>query len=132
MFPDRTAEIIIHKGNAYKALRESNFDRARDSFFRWVESVRQQNINTNGKFEKELEEAKKEYSEFVKQDPLYIEICKIILLKIKEQPDMLQTEIYILFPQFSKDNLSYALYFAAEHGKITRLKKGRTYSLTIK
>ena len=104
---------------------------ARTSFVRWVESVRQQNITTNGGLEKELEDAKKEYSEFVKTDPLYTDICNVILPKIKDHPNILQTELYKLFPQFNKNDISYALYFSAEHGKVNRIKKGRTYGLAV-
>jgi len=98
---------------------------------RWVESVRQQNITTNGSLERELEDAKKEYSEFVKTDPLYTKICDAILPKIKDHPNILQTELYKLFPQFNKDDISYALFFSAEHGKVNRAKKGRTYCLSV-
>lgn len=131
VFPDRTAGIEFHKSNAYMFLKEKNYDLARTSFFKWVESVRQQNINTGGKLEKELQEAKRAYSEFAEIDPTYIRLCDIILPIIKENPGVLQTELYKMLPQIEREALSYALYFAAEHGKIKRTKKGRTYSLTI-
>ncbi len=130
MFPDRSNEILLHKEKAYGYLKEKNYPMARLSFLKWVESVRQQNINRNGKLESELEEAKREYSEFAKNDPLYIKVFCAISPKITEQPGILQTDLYKLLPEFGKNDISYVLYFAAEHGKIKRDKKGRTYSLS--
>lgn len=131
MFPDRSGDIKIYRENAHRFLEEKNYDKARGSFFSWVEMVKQQNINTNGKLEKELEEAKREYSEFAKNDPLYIKICDASLPKIKERPGILQTDLYKLVPQFARRDISYALYFAADHGKVKRIKKGQTYSLSL-
>ena len=129
-FPDRTKEIKFHKENAYKFLKDGKYDIARSSFFKWVESVRQQNINMDGALKKDLEEAKKAYSEFVRVDPTYKALCNIALPMIRENPGTLQTDLYKMFPQVDKQDLSYTLYFAAEHGKIQRIKRGRTYSLS--
>lgn len=129
MFPDRTREIKVHRETAYSFLKQGEFDRARQSFFSYVESVRQQSINTGGDLEKELAHAQKEYSEFARQDPFYIRTCETILPKIAEQPGVLQTDLYKLFPDIEKEGLRYVLYFAADHGRIKREKKGRSYAL---
>lgn len=131
MFPDRSFEIELHRENAKKFLEEKNFDLARLSYFKWVESLRQQNINNGGKLEEELKIAQTEYNEFVKQDPLYLKICETILPKINEQKGILQTELYKVFPDINKNDISYTLYFASEHGIVRRVKKGRTYELSI-
>jgi hypothetical protein len=131
MFPDRSFEIKLHGDNAKRYFKENNFDMARMSYFKWVESIKQQNENTSGALENDLKTVQKEYSDFVKQDPLYINICNNILPKITDTPGILQTDIYNSFPNFNKNDLSYTLYFAADHGKILRTKKGRTYSLTV-
>jgi hypothetical protein len=124
--------IDFYKENALAFLKEQNFDMARLWFSKWVEYVRQENIKTGGKREKELEEAKRAYSEFVKIDPVYIKLCDIILSVLKENPGILQTELYGLLPQIEKQDIAYVLYFAAEHGKPQRTKKGQTYALTIR
>lgn len=129
MFPDRTQEMKIHRENAYKFLRQKEFDRARQSFFSYVESVRQQNVNTEGRLEKELAEAQQEYSDFARQDPFYIATCEAVLPKIVEQPGILQTDLYKLFPDTSKERMRYVLYFATDHEKVKREKKGRSYAL---
>lgn len=131
MFPDRTFEIQLHRENARKYFNEKNFDMARLSFFKWVESLRQQNVNTAGKLEEELKAAQKEYSEFVKQDPLYLKTIERILSKIKESSGILQTDLYKFFPDINKNDISYTLFYAAENGVVKRFKKGRTYELSI-
>ncbi len=131
MFPDRTGLIQVHKEDAQRHRRAGNHREARPAYMRWVESLRQQNVNTGGQLERELEEAKREYSEFVKTDPLYHRVRDAAAAKIREQPGILQTELYKALPEFAKGDISYAMWFAADHGAVVRTKKGRTYSLTL-
>jgi hypothetical protein len=130
VFPDRTTEISIHQREAQRYRQEGNHEAARASYMKWVESLRQQNVNT-GRFADELNAARKEYSDFAKSDPTYVAVCEAVLPMIKAKPGILQTEIYKLIPQFERAAVSYALYFAADHGRVKRDKKGNTYSLTL-
>lgn len=130
-FPHRTAYIQIHKEAARRHRQNGEFALARSSYFGWVESVRQQNINEGGRLEQELKEAKSEYSEFVKTDPLYQQIRDAAVAKIREEPGILQTALYKALVAFDKSDITYAMYFADDHGVIARTKKGRTYSLSI-
>lgn len=130
-FPDRTKEIQIHSKMAREAEAKGEFDVARRSYFSWVESVRQQNVNTNGGLEEELDNAKKAYADFVARDPLYLKICGKVIPYVRENPGVIQTELYKEFDGYSQDDIRYALYFAAEHGSIKRIKKGRSYSLDV-
>jgi hypothetical protein len=43
----------------------------------------------------------------------------------------LQTDLYSVLDGFNKEDIAYAMYFAAEHGAVIRTKKGRTYSLSL-
>jgi len=131
MFPDRSREIQFHKEAARRCVAEGNHTGARSAYFKWVESVRQQNINTNGQLQHDLEEARKEYSEFVRTDPIYLRIREAVTEKIKDHPDILQTDLYSVLDGFNKEDIDYAMYFAAEHGAVIRTKKGRTYSLSL-
>lgn len=131
MFPDRTFEIEYHKKNADKFVLEKNYDMARLSFFKYVESVRQQNINKNGELVDELKKAEELYSNFVLSDPLYNNILTIIIPIIKNNPCILQTDLYNLLSNHTKDDISYTLFFADRHGKVKRIKKGRTYILSV-
>ena len=130
-FPDRTREIKIHREAARQLRARGDHSGARLSYFKWVESVRQQNVNSEGKLERDLEEAKREYSEFVKTDPLYQQIRDAAIQKIGEKLGILQTDLYTTLPQFDKTDIQYAIYFMDEHGAIVRTKKGRTYSLSL-
>ncbi|SRR6266508_440904 len=131
MFPDRSAEIQIHRDTARQSRGQGNHALARASYVKWVESLRQQNENTGGQLQRELEEAKREYREFVKSDPLYLCIRDAALAKVRQQPGILQTDLYKVLSQFDRADVSYAVYFAADHGILTRTKKGRTYSLDL-
>lgn len=130
-FPDRTAYIQVHREDARRHRNNGDHALARSSYFSWVESVRQQNINDDGRLEQELKEAKSEYSEFVKTDPLYQQIRDAAVAKIREEPGILQTALYKALVEFDNSAIMYAMYFADDHGVIARTKKGRTYSLSI-
>jgi hypothetical protein len=131
-FPDRTAEIEIHREAARQLRARGDHSGARSSYLKWVESVRQQNVNMGGRLEPELENAKREYSEFVKTDPLYQQIRGAALERITENPGILQTELYTKLPEFDKAAVQYAVYFMEDHGFIVRTRKGRTYSLSLR
>jgi len=130
-FPDRSEEIRIHREVARQQRAQGNYAGARLSYSKWVESLRQQNINTNGQLDGELENARQEQSDFAKADPLFQAIQDAAVLKIREQPGILQTELYSALSAFEKEAVQYAMYFAADHGTIVRTKKGRTYSLSL-
>ena len=130
-FPDRTAAIEFFRESARKFRERGDYPKARSSYFRWVEYVRQQNINTRGQLEGELENAQREYSDFVKSDPLYQEIRDVVIEEIKRQPGILQTDLYKVLTNYNKSDIQYALYFADDHGVIVRKKKGRTYIITL-
>lgn len=130
-FPDRTADIAFHRNAVEQARSRADFGAMRSAFLKWVESIRQQNISSGGQQQGLLDQAKREYSEFVRTDPLYQGICAAAKLVIKEQPQIKQTELYKVLPQFSKGDIQYAMYFAADHGSIVRTKQGSTYRLAL-
>ena len=131
-FPDRTTDIEFHREAARRLRAEGDHSGARVSYLKWVESLRQQNVNVGGVFESDLEKAKREYSEFVKTDPVYLQIRVAALEKIEETPGILQTQLYTKLPEFPRAALQCALYFMGDHGVIIRTKKGRTYSLSLR
>ena len=131
MFPDRSGEIPFFKAKALAAWKHCEFDTARMHFFKFVESVKQQNVNTGGRLEAELHEAQGLYSRFVAEDPTYLKISEEVLRIVVAQPGLLQTDLYGRLPTVPRDTLSYVLYFAADHGRVVRTKKGRTYQLSL-
>ena len=128
-FPDRAHLIQVHRQIALSSWAKGDFDAARRAFPRFVESVRQQNINTDGELEQELAEARAMYAQFSVQDPLYFLVLERALPIITAQPGILQTDLYRHFEDVSRDDLVYIFYFADHHGRIARSKKGRTYEL---
>ncbi len=66
---------------------------------------------------------------FAKQDPLYLTLIAKIRPIVEKQPGIMQTAIYSQLPEFSEEQIRYALYFAHELGDVNRLKKGRSYQV---
>lgn len=130
-FPDRTELIVIHRRAALGGWASGDFDSARKAFPRLVESIRQQNINTNGGLEAALAEARSQHAQFAAEDPLCTEVMARATAIIRDHPGILQTEIYSYFPSVSREDLTYAFYFADYHGRIVRAKKGRTYEIRV-
>jgi hypothetical protein len=131
MFPDRSADIPYFRNKATSCWKRGDFDSARKAFFAFVEFVNQQNVNTGGALESEHREAKDLYSRFAAEDPLYHRLLAEGIRVIAAKPGLLQAELYGLMQAASRDDLAYVLYFAAEHGRIVRAKKGRTYQLFV-
>ena len=125
-------EIEQHRRNIDRFLREEDCDMARVSYFHWVEALRQENARRRGALRSELESAKAEFSNFARTDPLYLEWIQKIFPIVECNPGILQTELYRRFPPHEKENISYTLYFAADHEKVKRFRKGRTYSLFLR
>lgn len=130
-FPDRDDAITFHRDLVFRSRARGDISMARGAYAALVESVKQQNINSGGALQRELDAVKQEYSEFVKIDPLYHQIRDAAVQIIRQRPGMLQTEMYATLSQFPKTDVQYALYFSADHGVIVRAKKGRTYALSL-
>ncbi|MEI7901432.1 MAG: hypothetical protein WCK89_14375 [bacterium] len=130
-FPDRSDSIALYTDLVCRSRAEGDFSAARSAYAALAESWKQQNINSGGTLQSELDAVKREYSDFVKNDPFYHEIRDAALQFISQRPGILQTEIYGLLSAFRKDDIQYALYFAADHGVIIRTKSGRSYGLSL-
>lgn len=116
---------------ARNAVAAGDFEGARVWYLKCVESWRQANALCNGAYEKQWEEATREYESFVERDPTFLSLFEKVRPVIAANPGVLQTEMYKKLPEIHKAHMSYVLYFAAKQGKIVRKKKGRTYELTI-
>jgi hypothetical protein len=87
-------------------------------------------ITSNGADESVHSDFKKLMTQFTQVDPLYRAIMAVALPQIQESPGILQSALTKnLQAQFKTDEIRYALYFAAESGQISRVKKGRSYQL---
>lgn len=66
------------------------------------------------------------------QTKIIPELRKKLPKIIKQNPGILQTEVYKMFPDDYKDHISYELYKMCREEIIERVKVGRTYSLKMK
>jgi hypothetical protein len=117
--------------NARQAERHRNFTGARVSYLKASESLKQ--VDTLLKLPPSaalLEKLNAEYYDFVvHRDPNYRLLIKFPLLRIKEEPGILQTELYKEFSDLKREDMTCALYFAEKEGLIRREEKGRSYRL---
>lgn len=67
--------------------------------------------------------------DFASDDPLYREIMAIVVPFVAANPGVMQSKIYSELPQWTQEEVRYALYFAHELGHIQRVKKGNSYKL---
>lgn len=124
----RAGDALMNLEMARIALRNGDIHDARVGYLKAVESWKQANQGENNRWEEDLSLAKKEYADFVVNDPLYVNGLSILIEKIKENPGILQTELYKQV-EMAREDVSYILYFAAEMGVIKRTKKGRSYQI---
>jgi hypothetical protein len=130
-FPDRSDSIALNREVILRSRTRGDFAVTRGAYASLVESWKQQNANSGGALQYELDAAKREYSDWVRSDPLYRQIRDAAIALIRDKPGVLQTEMYGLLSAFPKADVQYALYFAADHGVIVRMKKGRSYALSL-
>ncbi len=133
----RNEDANIHEQWAKQAEQRGDFFAARMEHLKCVESWRQCGDTAR------LEAAKVEYSSFVRRDPIFRELVGVLTQIIKNNPGILQSEINKSFEStswpslynynrpVSREDISYALYFADEFGLLKRIKKGRSYELHL-
>jgi|SRR5580700_979368 hypothetical protein len=130
-FPDRTDSIAFNREMIVRSRARGDIAMTRGAYASLVESWKQQNANAGGAHQHELDAVKKEYSDWVRSDPLYIQIRNAAIEVVRQRSGVMQTELHNLLPQFPKTDVQYALYFAGDHGFIVRTKKSRSYVLSL-
>ncbi len=128
---DRSREILVNTEMVRRCRAAGDIAGARGAYAALVESWRQHNDLHGGALQAQADAVKREYSEFVKTDPIYKTLRQAVVQAIARHPGILQTELYSVLSVVPKHDLQYALYFAADHGFIVRAKKGRTYELSL-
>ncbi len=121
---------------AKEAERAGDYLAARVNYMKCMEDLKR-----SGAPEEVILYAQQEYDNFVRRDPIFKELLSRLILIIEKNPGILQSEITRQFDSMdwpalysydrpvAKDDIYYALYFAARFGIIKRLKKGRSYQL---
>lgn len=67
--------------------------------------------------------------EFAAQDPLVSGVLRIVMPILRQEPGMLQTQMYKHLPGIGLEEVRYALYFGEQLGILRRNKKGSSYKL---
>lgn len=133
----RDEDAMMHIRNAREAENQGDYLAARMEYLKCVESWKQYGDKI------ELEKATIEYESFVRRDPIFQKLIAALLPIIQAKPGILQSDItkqaesmdwaklYDYDRPLAREDISYALYFAGKFGQITRIKKGRSYELTV-
>jgi len=72
---------------------------------------------------------KQDMTAFAADDPMVHLIARRVQQLVLDNPGQLQSKIYRHFPEFTKEQVRYGLYFADELGWVRRQKKGNSYQL---
>ena len=133
----RNEDAQLHALWARQAEQRGDFLAARLEHLKCVESWKQSGDGAA------VNAAKAEYSAFVRRDPIFKALVAVLVRMIQENPGILQSDIsksaessswpalYNYNRPLSREDISYALYFAHEFGIIARTKKGRSYELRL-
>jgi hypothetical protein len=116
--------------DARTAERRRDYKKARQFYLKAVESLEQvDKLTEYPAAATYVEKLKAEYYDFVVQrDPYYRLNLKHLLRLVKEEPGILQTQVYKQI-HLTKPEVAYTLYFAEKEGLIRREEKGRSYLL---
>lgn len=68
---------------------------------------------------------------FAAADPLYHDVMILVKRLLRNEPGVVQSELYKGEPESRKEMIRYVLYFAQELGDIHREKHGRSYKLYL-
>lgn len=136
---DMSGNIFLDR--ARERERYGDYLGARVEFMKCIEDLKRS--NQDGNLDAELQHAQNEYDEFVKRDPVYAALLSRLLTISKAHPGIMQSDITKNFKkadwseltsyarEVTKEDIGYALYFAAKQGVILRTKKGRSYELRV-
>jgi hypothetical protein len=72
-----------------------------------------------------------EYSQFARTDPVYLKILRLMKYFAQRYPGISQSDLFTIMDKYSRDDLSYALYFAQKHGELYQTNEGQIYELRV-
>ena len=75
--------------------------------------------------------AEHEYAEFAKTDPVYVSLLDVMKQYVRKYPGIDQRDLFTILDKYTRDDLSYVLYFAQKHGEVYQTKDGQIYELTL-
>lgn len=84
------------------------------------------------KYREDLKKIEDNLDELIEKENLIKRLKPELLKIIKEEPGVVQSELYKRFDPQLKPEISNQLYLLSAHGAITREKSGRSYKLYVK
>lgn len=121
------AAIYYQELGRYLALRGKQ-DTARLAYFYSIQSWDEASMDNPSLIDR-YQAAEHEYAEFAKTDPVYVRILRLIKYFAHRYPGITQTDLFTIMEKYSRDDLSYVLYFAQKHGELYQTNQGQIYEL---
>jgi len=138
VFSNFPSNAMTHFKSAQDAESKNDYLGARVSFMACVDLLKRDESN-----KEQFEFAKKEYSAFVRRDPIFNKLLPFFIDGIRQNPGIIQSDITAKAEEkdwaelrnynrsISKDDIRYVFYFAEEFGLLIRKKEGRSYRLYL-
>ncbi len=98
----------------------------RNSIQSWYEATLEQPV-----FIEYLRAAEEDFSEFAKNDPVYIELLKIVKAYAIQYPGIKESVLSTILDRYRAEDLNYVIHFGQKHGEIVQTKKGEIFGLRM-
>lgn len=105
---------------------------SKNSDFEFVTPREERLKYINDNYEILLKDEEQKKSDESKKQKLMVGLKESVIKKIKDNPGILQSDLYNNFDPILKDEISTIIYYSNKEEKIVRVKEGRTYRLFIK
>lgn len=105
---------------------------SKNSDFEFVTPKEERLKYINDNYDSLLKEQELKNENDLKKEKLMVGLKEKVIKEIKNNPGILQSDLYDKFDHVLKDEISTIIYYSNKEGKIVREKEGRTYKLYIK
>lgn len=105
---------------------------SKNSDFEFVTPKEERLKYINDNYDSLLKEEELKKANDLKKEELMIGLKEKVIEEIKNNPGILQSDLYNKFDFVLKDKISIIIYYCNKDGEIIREKDGRTYKLFIK
>ncbi|GEM_PF-3547841 len=121
------AAIYYQELGKYLAQRGKQ-DTARLAYFYSIQSWDEASMEDPTLLDR-YQAAEHEYAEFAKTDPVYVKILRLMKYFAQRYPGISQNDLFTIMDKYTRDDLSYALFFAQKHGELYQTNEGQIYEL---
>ena len=121
------AAIYYQELGRYLAQRGKQ-DTARLAYFYSIQSWDEASMEDPTLLDR-YQSAEHEYAEFAKTDPVYVKILRLMKYFAQRYPGISQNDLFTIMDKYTRDDLSYVLFFAQKHGELYQTNEGQIYEL---